>query len=95
MQTRVTFRHLKSRSDLQEAALEALKKFEKFSDLITSANVEFIVDSANKVQFTLNVQGGTLVVEDSSEDFMKSLHTATDKMVRQLKRHKEKMTNHN
>lgn len=95
MQTRVTFRHLKSRPDLQEAALEALKKFEKFSDLITSANVEFIVDSANKVQFTLNVQGNTLVVEDSSEDFMKSLHTATNKMIRQLKRHKGKMTNHN
>lgn len=95
MQTRVTFRHLKSRPDLQEAALEALKKFEKFSDLITSANVEFIVDSTNKVQFTLNVQGNTLVVEDSSEDFMKSLHIATDKMIRQLKRHKEKITNHN
>lgn len=95
MRTRVTFRHLKSRPDLQEAALEALKKFEKFSDFITSADVEFIVDSVNKVQFTLNVQGGTLVVEDSSEDFMKSLHSAADKMIRQLKKHKEKMTNHN
>ncbi len=91
MQTKVTFRHLKSRPELQEAALEAIKKFGKFSDLITSANVEFIVDNQNKVQFTLNVLGNTLVVEESSDDFLKSLHSATDKMIRQLKKHKEKI----
>lgn len=91
MQTKVTFRHLKSRPDLQEAALEAIKKFERFSDMISSASVEFTADSQNKVQFTLVVQGDTLIVEESSEDFMKSLRTATDKMVRQLKKHKEKL----
>ncbi len=95
MQTKVTFRHTKSTPDLQQAALEAVKKFTKYSDSITSANVEFIVDNNSKVQFTLNVQGNTLVVEESSEDFMKSLRTATDKMVRQLKKHKEKMNHRN
>lgn len=95
MQTKVTFRHIKSTQDLQQAALEAVKKFKKYSDSITSANVEFIADNSSKVQFTLNVQGGTLVVEESSEDFMKSLRAATDKMVRQLKKHKEKMNHRN
>ncbi|ROL59771.1 ribosome-associated translation inhibitor RaiA [Bacteroidetes/Chlorobi group bacterium MS-B_bin-24] len=91
MQTKVTFRHLKSRPDLQEAALEAIKKFEKFSDTITSASVEFSSDGMNKVKFTVVVQGDTLIVEESSEDFMKSLRFAADKMVRQLKKHKEKI----
>ncbi|MGB9770774.1 MAG: ribosome hibernation-promoting factor, HPF/YfiA family [Candidatus Kapaibacteriota bacterium] len=95
MQTKVTFRHLKSRQDLQEAALEAIKKFERFSDMISSASVEFTADSKNKVQFTLIVNGDTLIVEESSEDFMKSLRTATDKMVRQLKKHKEKVNQRN
>ncbi len=91
MQTKVTFRHLKSRPDLQEAALDAIKKFERFTDMISSASVEFTADSQNKVQFTLVVQGNTLRVEESSEDFLKSLRAATDKMVRQLKKHKEKI----
>lgn len=92
MQTKVTFRHLKSHPELQEAALEAVKKFEKFSDTITSASVEFTSDSMNKVKLTLVVRGDTLVVEESSEDFLKSLRFATDKMVRQLKKHKEKIS---
>lgn len=91
MQTKVTFRHIKSSPALQEAALESVKKFKKYSDSITSANVEFIVDNSSKVQFTLNVDGNTLVVEESSEDFMKSLRAATEKMVRQLKKRKEKL----
>ncbi len=92
MQTKVTFRHLKSHPELQEAALEAVKKFEKFSDTITSASVEFTSDSMNKVKLTLVVRGDTLIVEESSEDFLKSLRFATDKMVRQLKKHKEKIS---
>lgn len=91
MQTKVTFRHLKSRPDLQEAALDAIKKFERFSDMISTASVEFSADSLNKVKFVLVVNGDTLIVEESSEDFMKSLRTAADKMVRQLKKHKEKI----
>ncbi|MEJ5285916.1 MAG: hypothetical protein CH6_2819 [Candidatus Kapaibacterium sp.] len=95
MQTKITFRHLKSRQDLQEAALDAIKKFERFSDLISSASVEFTADSKNKVQFTLVVNGDTLIVEESSEDFLKSLRGATDKMVRQLKKHKAKLIERN
>ncbi len=92
MQTKVTFRHLKSHPELQEAALEAVKKFERFSDTITSASVEFASDNMNKVKLTLVVRGDTLVVEESSEDFLKSLRFATDKMVRQLKKYKEKIS---
>lgn len=91
MQTKVTFRHLKSRPDLQLAALDAVKKFERFSDMISTASVEFSADSQSKVKFILVVNGDTLIVEESSEDFMKSLRAATDKMVRQLKKHKEKI----
>ena len=90
MQTQVTFRHLKSRTDFREEATEAMNKFEKFSDTITSANVEFIAENLNIVEITVHTNGKVLVVKDQSDDFMKSLHEAADKMNRQLRKQKEK-----
>jgi len=91
MKKQVTFRHLKSRSDLQDAAMEAISRFEKFNDRITSSNIEFIAESQNVVEFKLHVQGQVLVVREASDDFIKSLNQGTDKMVRQLKKQREKL----
>lgn len=94
MQTKVTFRHFKSQHpDLHDAALEASETFEKFYDGIISTNVEFINEASKTVEFRVHVQGNTLVVSESSEDFHKSLGLASDKMVRQLRKWKTKQTN--
>lgn len=93
MNTQVTFRHLKSRPELQEAAMESAQRFTKFYDGITNTNVEFIADTNNTVEFRVRINGNVLVVRESSDDFMKSLHSATDKMIRQLKKRKTKLTN--
>ncbi|MCX7735751.1 MAG: ribosome-associated translation inhibitor RaiA [Candidatus Kapabacteria bacterium] len=93
MNTQVTFRHLKSRPELHEAALESAQRFTKFYDGITNTNVEFIADNNNTVEFRVRINGNVLVVRESSDDFMKSLHTATDKMIRQLKKQKTKQSN--
>jgi putative sigma-54 modulation protein len=90
MKTQVTFRHLDSNNALQEAAHQSIKKFEKFFDGITSTNVEFINEATKQVEFTVQVQGNTLVARDESEDFHKSLNEATDKMIRQIRKWKTK-----
>jgi len=90
MQTQVTFRHLKSRPDLNEAAMEAVQKFEKFHEGITSTTVEFIAEAHNVVEFKCHINGNVLVVKESSDDFLKSLNEAADKMIRQLKKHRDK-----
>ncbi len=92
MQTSVTFRHLKARQDLQEAALEQANKFNKFYDGIISTNIEFIHDVDNVVEFKVNVQGNTFISRENTEDFGKSLNMASDKMIRQLKKWKTKVT---
>ncbi len=92
MQTTVTFRHLKTRQDLQEAAIEQANKFNRFYDGIISTNVEFIHDVDNVVEFKVNVHGNTLISRENTEDFTKSLNMASDKMVRQLKKWKTKIT---
>lgn len=90
MQTQVTFRHLKSKTEFHDAAIEAASKFEKFHDGITSTAIEFIADAQNTVEFKCHVQGSVLVVKESSDDFLKSLAEAADKMVRQLKKKRDK-----
>jgi ribosomal subunit interface protein len=94
MKTQVTFRHLKVNPDLNDAALEAAKRFEKFYDGITSIRTEFSEDNINKIaEFEVRVQGSTLVAKEDSDDFLKSLNGAEDKIVRQLRKRKTKEHN--
>lgn len=90
MQTQVTFRHLKSNPELQNAAKEAVSKFEKYFDNINHTDVIFSEDNVCIVEIFVQVHGSTLIAKESSEDYIKSLNEATDKMVRQLKKLKEK-----
>jgi ribosomal subunit interface protein len=92
MQTQITFRHLNTRSDLQEAAIDTASKFERFHDGITSTNVEFIHDNASIVEFRVNVSGSTLIAREQADSFNKSLTSASEKMIRQLKKLKTKMS---
>ena len=91
MKKQVTFRHLKSRQELRDAAMEVMDRFEKFNEGITSASIEFDAESQKIVEFKAHVQGRVLVVKEASEDFMKSLNEGADKMVRQLKKQREKL----
>ncbi|MGE5479210.1 MAG: HPF/RaiA family ribosome-associated protein [Chloroflexota bacterium] len=91
MQTKVTFRHFKSQHpELHVLAVDAADNFQHFHDNIIATNVEFINDEYKIVEFTVHLNGGTLVSKDSSDDFHKSLNAASDKMVRQLNKWKTK-----
>jgi ribosomal subunit interface protein len=91
MQTNVTFRHLKSNPQLQDAAVGAAEKFERFFEGISSTDIVFKNDTDKIVEFTVRVNGNTLIAKDGSEDFSKSLNLASDKMVRQLRKWKTKI----
>jgi len=82
---------MKTNPELQTAAVEATKKFEKFFEDIISTDVIFRNDPLKMVEFTVRVKGDTLVVKEGSEDFLKSLNEGTDKMVRQIRKWKQKI----
>lgn len=90
MITNVTFRHLKSSPDLHDAALDEANKFGRFHDNIVSTDIVFANDNDKTVEFAVRVQGSTLIAKESSDDFNKSLNTAADKIVRQLRKWKTK-----
>ncbi|OYT14518.1 MAG: hypothetical protein B7C24_17900 [Bacteroidetes bacterium 4572_77] len=93
MKTNVTFRHTKGHHpELQAQALEYAEGFEKYFDGITSTNVEFMKETTGKeVKITTHVQGATMVAEAEGIDFATILHEASNKIVRQLKKHKTKL----
>lgn len=91
MKTQVTFRHTSSpHPKLQEEAQMAAASFEKYTDGIISTNVEFINEVHKTVEITVHLQGTTIVAKDDSDDFHKSLHDASEKIIRQIKKHKTK-----
>jgi ribosomal subunit interface protein len=97
MTTEVTFRHFdaKKHPTLHDMALESADRFTQFNSSILSTHVEFINEPEEKVvEFRVNANGRVLVSSDSTDDFKKSLASAEDKLIRQLKKLKTKKNNH-
>lgn len=92
MKTTVTFRHTKGHHpNLHDKAIETSENFEKYFEDIVSSNFEFDNQNDKAVKISVHVQGHTLVAEDSTDDFQKSLHEASDKIIRQLRKLKTKL----
>lgn len=91
MKTQITFRHThSSHPKLQEDAQAVATSFEKYSDEIISTYVEFINEAHKTVEITLHLHGTTIVAKEDSDDFHKSLHSASEKVIRQIIKHKTK-----
>ena len=88
----VTFRHMSSSQELQQIATDAVVKLDKYCDNITNIDVIFTQDVACIVEIYLSVQGSTLISKEQSEDFSKSLNSAIDKLIRQIRKQKTKDT---
>ena len=91
MKTQVTFRHVNAHHpQLQEDAKKILEGLSKYSDEITSANVEFLNETSKTVEITIVLHGNTIVAKEDSDDFRKSLNEAEDKIIRQIQKWKTK-----
>jgi putative sigma-54 modulation protein len=91
MNTQVTFRHTKSSVELQDAAKESAEKFEKFFDGILKTEVVFNEEKEHIVEITCHVTGNSFFIKEGSDDFVKSLNLASDKIIRQINKWKEKI----
>ncbi len=95
MRTKFTARHFRTHATLKEYAIDSVKKMEKFYDGIISAEVilsyEKAVDSVKIAEINLTVHGKILTAMEKSEDFIKSIDLAIDKIERQLVKYKTKL----
>ena len=95
MVIKVTARHFKARDSIIDHAKESAESLEHFYDGITKADVilsyEKAQNSSKVAEIKVAVYGAVLTGIARSEDFIKSIDQATEKVLVQLKRYKEKL----
>lgn len=98
MNVQVTARKFKAHDSLREHAISEVSNLERYYDGIQSAEVilsfEKPVSSIKTAEINLKVSGKKLIAKESSEDFIKSIDLAVEKLHRQLEKLKTKTIDH-
>ncbi|MFL5302357.1 MAG: ribosome hibernation-promoting factor, HPF/YfiA family [Anaeromyxobacteraceae bacterium] len=95
MQVNITFRHLESTEALKSYAREKVEHVQKFIDRPSEVHVVLYVDNLEH-HADINLKAGPFHLrgQAKSEDMYASIDLATDKIQKQLKKHKDKVKNH-
>lgn len=95
MQLNISGHHLDITDSLREYVTSKLSRLEKHYDRITSTHVILSVDKLiQKAEATVHVSGGELFADAENEDLYAAIDSLTDKLDRQLIKHKEKHRGH-
>jgi len=94
MNIQITSRKFRAKDSLKDFIRDEIKSLSKFYDDILDVNVVLSFthtkDSIKTAELVLQVPGKTITVEESSEEFEKSINTAIEKIKIQLKKLKTK-----
>lgn len=95
MQISVTGRHLDMTDALRSYVESKFEKLERHFDHVTDVHVILGVEKiSQKAEATVQISGAKLFAEDAQEDMYAAIDGLIDKLDRQVRRHKEKLTNH-
>ena len=95
MQIQLTGHKMDITPALREFAQDKLEKLTKFHDRITQIHVTFDVEKLRQIaEATLHIPGSECHARAESENMYKTIDQLIDKLVKQLRRHKEKVGGH-
>ncbi|MGH1472416.1 MAG: ribosome hibernation-promoting factor, HPF/YfiA family [Cellvibrionaceae bacterium] len=95
MQINTSGHHLDLTPAIKDYVNNKLEKLERHNDRITNVNVILSVDKLEqKAEATIHVNGKEIFANASSEDLYAAIDSLTDKLDRQLIKHKEKLNSH-
>ena len=95
MQINLSGHHVDISPALRDYVTARLGKLERHFDHVTNAHVVLTVEKqAQKAEASIHVSGGRLFADAINEDMYAAIDALADKLDRQIKRHKEKLTNH-
>jgi len=96
MQLSITGRHLDVTTALREYVTNKISRLERHNDHITNVRVVLTVDKlVQNAEAIVHAGGGHEIFADAaSDDLYKAIDALSDKLDRQLIRHKEKLHNH-
>jgi len=95
MQINLTGHHLEITPALRDYINEKLAKIERHFENATDIHCILTVEKLeHKAEATLNVSGNTLHAHSVEPDMYAAIDSLTDKLDRQVRKHKEKITDH-
>ena len=95
MQMTISGHHIDITDPMREYVINKLSKLERHSENITSTSVILTIDKlAQKAEATVHVAGGDLFANAEHEDMYAAIDAPSDKLDRQLIKHKEKHRGH-
>lgn len=95
MQFNLTGHHLDITPALRDYVNAKMEKVERHFDIVTDAHVILTVEKLrHKAEATIHVSGGNIYADAVEADMYAAIDALTDKLDRQVKRHKEKLKAH-
>jgi putative sigma-54 modulation protein len=95
MQINVTGQHLDITDSLRDYVTTKLSKLERHIDTVTNGHVILSVEKLRqKAEATIHINGANLFAEAEDENMYAAIDALTDKLDRQVKKHKEKRSDH-
>ena len=95
MQINLTGHHVEITPALRDYLHEKLAKIERHFENATDVHCILTVEKLeHKAEATLNVSGNTLHAHSVEPDMYAAIDALTDKLDRQVRKHKEKITDH-
>jgi len=95
MQLNLTGHHVDITPALNDYVISKLERLERHFDQVTNVHVILSVEKLRqKAEATINVTGNQLFADAENEDMYAAIDALIDKLDRQIKKHKEKMTDH-
>ena len=95
MQLNVTGHHVEVTPSLHDYVAQKMERLERHFDHITNVHVILSVEKLRqKAEATFHLSGGNLFADAQDEDMYAAIDAMTDKLDRQIKKHKEKMKDH-
>ena len=95
MQVTLTGHHIDVTPPLREYVNNKISKIERHFDHVTDVHCILTVEKLrHKAEATIHVSGGTIFADSIEDDMYKAIDGLVDKLDRQIKKHKEKLTDH-
>mgnify|MGYP001812858988 FL=1 len=95
MQLNLTGHHVDLTSSMRDYVNSKMERLERHFDIVQDIHVVLSVEKLrHKAEATLHINGGNVFADAVEGDMYAAIDALTDKLDRQVKKHKEKMTDH-
>ncbi len=95
MQINITGHHVDITAALRAYVEDKFERLERHFDNMTNVHVILeVVKERQKAEATIHVSRGQVYADSEDENMYAAIDSLTDKLDRQIKKHKEKLKNH-